>query len=176
MDSNAAQPFRINPAGDTPVFESEYGDRYQLVASEGKVIAVQVTEPAVLPTGGLKQLITPHPGIPCTPGMCLVYVRETYDIGPKYPSATEGWNASTYKHTDQNFPADAWVPVWFSLSDNPAGHVALRQPDGSIWSASDPTQTSPVHHTSLEDIEQYYGGRLTYLGWTEDIEGVRVIS
>lgn len=123
-----------------------------------------------------RQLITPNPRIECTPGMCLVYVRETFSIGPKHPSATTGWNASVRKHKDYHFPSDAWVPVWFSLSDNPNGHVALRQPDGSIWSASSPVSTMPVHHTSLEDIQSYYGGRLTYLGWTEDIEGVPVID
>lgn len=122
------------------------------------------------------QLITPNPVIPCTPGMCLEYVRETFGIGPKYPSATAGWEASPTQHTDQNFPADAWVPVWFSLSDNPNGHVALRQPDGSIWSSSNPTSTIPMHHTSLWGIQSYYGDKLTYLGWTEDIEGTRIMN
>lgn len=120
------------------------------------------------------QLITPNPNIPCTPGLCLVYVRETFGVGPKYPTATAGWNASNHKHPDQNFPEGDWVPVWFSLNDDPDGHVALRQPDGSIWSSSSPTATKPVHHQSLDAIEKYYGGRLNYLGWTNDIEGAIV--
>lgn len=123
-----------------------------------------------------KQLITPNPNISCTPGMCLVYVRETFGIGPKYPTAFEGWNASTFKHTDQAFPDSAWVPLWFSLVDNPGGHVVLRQPDGSVWSASSPTETQPVHHASIEDLQSYYGGRLTYLGWTEDIEDIKIVQ
>lgn len=122
------------------------------------------------------QLITPNPQIQCTPGMCLVYVRETFGIGPKHPSATIGWDASLRKHKDRRFPDNAWVPVWFSLSSDPNGHVALRQPDGSIWSSSSPTATSPVHHASLEAIQSYYGGRLTYLGWTEDIEDIPVVE
>lgn len=122
------------------------------------------------------QFITPNPAIPCQPGWCLEYVRETFGIGPKYPTAIDGWNASGYKHLDQNIPDGVWVPLWFSLSDNPAGHVVLRQPDGSIWSASSPTATTPVHHTSITDLMSYYGGRLTYLGWTEDVEGVPVVS
>jgi len=121
------------------------------------------------------QLITPNPEISCSPGICLVYVRETYRIGPKYPTATSGWDASIYKHQDKSFPENMWVPVWFSLADNPAGHVALRQPDGSIWSASDPTADKPVHHSSLEDMEQYFNGRLEYLGWTEDVEDEPVV-
>jgi hypothetical protein len=126
--------------------------------------------------GVTTQHITPNPEIPCTPGWCLVYVRETFGIGPKYPTATAGWNASTYKHTDQNFPNNTWVPVWFSLSDNPDGHVVLRQPDGSIWSASSPTATTPVHHASLTELERYYGNRLNYLGWTEDLEDTLIMN
>lgn len=122
------------------------------------------------------QLITPNPNIACTPGWCLVYVRETFGVGPKYPTASAGWKASGRRHKDKNFPKDAWVPIWFSLSDDPAGHVALRQPDGSIWSSSHPTARTPVHHPSFKDLLSYYGGRLTYLGWTEDIEGVLVVG
>lgn len=123
------------------------------------------------------QLITPNPNIACTPGWCLVYVRETFGIGPKYPTAIAGWNGSSYKHQDQNFPAGVSVPIWFSLDDNPAGHVALLQPDGSVWSSSSPTSTIPVHHPSLASIINYYGGhRLNYLGWTEDIEGVQIMN
>ena len=121
------------------------------------------------------QLIVPNPRIQCTPGLCLVFVRETFSIGPKYPTASEAWQASTRKHIDAEFP-DAWVPVWFSLDDEPAGHVALREPDGTIWSSSHPSATEPVHHESLMDIENYYRGRLHYLGWTEDIEDVAVVS
>jgi hypothetical protein len=123
----------------------------------------------------LTQVTIPNPDIPCTPGWCLVYVRETFGIGPKHPTATAGWQASNSKHADRNFP-NAWVPVWFSLSDEPAGHVALRQPDGSIWSSSHPTRKRPIHHDSLEDILSYYGKRMTYLGWTEDLEGRPVVQ
>jgi len=124
----------------------------------------------------LNQLITPNPNIDCTPGWCLVYVRETFGIAAKYPTATAGWEASKLQHTDQNFPENLWVPIWFSLSNNPAGHVALLAPDRSVWSASHPMRTSPVHHSSIQDTISYYGNRLTYLGWTEDIEDELVVG
>jgi hypothetical protein len=122
------------------------------------------------------QLITPNPNITCTPGECLVYVQDTFGVAPKYSTASAAWDASNYKHTDQNFFDGVWVPVWFSLQNNPDGHVALRQPDGSIWSASSPTDTTPIHHSSLADIESYYGSNLTYLGWTEDVEDTPVVD
>lgn len=122
------------------------------------------------------QLIIPNPNINCSPGMCLEYVRKTFSLAAKFPSATAGWNASNYQHADRDFPEGIWLPLWFSLSDNPDGHVVLRQPDGSIWSASSPTAATPVHHDSIEDLQNYYNGRLQYLGWTEDIEDVLVVE
>ena len=122
------------------------------------------------------QRINPNPNIACVPGECLVYVRETFGIGPKYPTATAGWRASAYKHRNQKFPEDMWVPLWFKLKDNPDGHVVLRQPDGSIWSVSNPTATTPMHHATLDDLESYYSGRLIYRGWTEDVEAILVIE
>ncbi len=122
------------------------------------------------------QLITPNPDVPCTPGLCLVYVQSTFNIGAKYPSAIAAWNASQTQHTDYDFPDNVWVAVWFSLSNNEFGHVALRAPDGSIYSSSHPTSTTPTHHDSLIALELYYGGRLQYLGWTEDVEDVKVIG
>lgn len=129
-----------------------------------------------------QQLITPNPNVPCTPNMCLQYVRQAAGIGAKYPSAIAGWNASPTQHRDQDFPANGWVPVWFTLTDNQYGHVVWRQPDGSIWSTSSPTSSIPVHHAGLDALIKYYGKdaqgriRLGYLGWTEDVEGKSVIK
>ena len=122
------------------------------------------------------QLIIPNPTIPCTPGMCLVYVQDAFSIAPKYPTALASWEASAYRHMDSDFPQDAWVPLWFSVRDNAGGHVVIRQPDGSVWSASDPDATVPVHHASLRELVDYYSGRLTYLGWTEDVEDTLVLE
>lgn len=123
------------------------------------------------------QLVTPTPNISCTPGECLVYVQRTFSISAKYPTAIAAWNASTNKHQDQNWPA-LWFPVWFSVNGNPAGHVALHAPDHSIYSSSSPTSNTPVHHSSLAAMQQYWvkGTLLKYLGWTEDVEGTLVIK
>jgi hypothetical protein len=70
------------------------------------------------------------------------------------------------------------VPVWFSLATEPAGHVALRTPDGSVYSSSDANTSTPHHHPSLDDLISYYaaGNPLTYLGWTEDVASYPVIA
>jgi hypothetical protein len=148
-------------------------DMLRALLSQNHIDTLHVLTPTTEASG---QLITPNPDIACMPGMCLAYVKDAFGVTPKYPTAIAGWEASKRKHSNKDFPSDVWVPVWFSLTNNPNGHVAIRQPDGSIWSASHPTRTTPVHHSSLADIERYYNGRLTYLGWTEDVEDTLVIG
>jgi hypothetical protein len=126
-----------------------------------------------------KQLRTPNPNIPCKPGWCLQYVREAFGIYPGvYPSATAGWANAQYKHPGELPPRGVWTPLWFFMEDEPLGHVVLSAPDGSLYSTSDPS-TVPHHHSSLADLMGYYaywGLPLTYLGWSEDIERVRVVE
>jgi len=124
------------------------------------------------------QAITPNPNIPCKPGWCLEYVNNVFDVSVRYGSATAAWNGSTTKHWNFDFPVDVWFPVWFSLAHEPNGHVALMAPDGSVYSTTDPYGFTPRHHPNLDDlIRAYsYNNPLTYLGWTEDVEGTLVIT
>lgn len=123
----------------------------------------------------MKQLVQVTPNITCKPGMCLQYVRETFNIKtPVYGSAHENWDNLKFKHQDKNFP-DVYVPVWFSLKTDNNWHVALRAPDGKIYSTSTPKKTTPTIHDSLDAIIKFYGDDgLVYLGWSEDIETVRI--
>jgi hypothetical protein len=126
-----------------------------------------------------KQTITPNPNIPAEEGMCLQYVRQTFNLPVRYGSATEAWNNSASKHTDRNFPAGVAHPVWYGLASNVNGHVVLRMADGSVYSTSDYNPNPVHHHPSLADLEAYYakyGVPLTYRGWTEDVAGYTVIA
>ena len=124
------------------------------------------------------QIVTPNPNIPCQPGWCLQYVRQAFGLPARHPTATAAWEASASKHRDRNFPAGVWHPVWFSLANEPAGHVALRAPNGKVYSTSD-LGTVPHEHLDLSDLMNYYARydmTLTYLGWTEDVAGYPVIT
>jgi hypothetical protein len=124
------------------------------------------------------QTITPNPHIPCKPGWCLAYVNEAFGVPKLYGTATGAWLGSATQHRDYDFPDGVWVPLWFALAGEPAGHVVLRAPDGSVFSTSD-LSTTPHHHPDLDDLIRYYahyGMALTYLGWTEDVEGTPVMS
>lgn len=126
----------------------------------------------------MKQTITPTPIIPATGGWCLQYVRQAFGLPAKYASATEAWEQSTSKHRDRNFPAGLWVPVWYGIDVEPLGHVVLLAPDGSCYSTSDYSGW-PVHHASLEALEEFYakyGMILQYRGWTEDVASYTVIE
>lgn len=124
------------------------------------------------------QLIKPNPNIWCQPGMCLQYVRQTFDLPIRYGSATEAWNKATTPHADRDFPSGVDHPVWYGLVKNPLGHVVLRMADGSVYSTSDNTNI-PHHHPSLEHLEAYYAHYdmpLFYRGWSEDVAGFPVIN
>jgi hypothetical protein len=125
------------------------------------------------------QLITPNPNIDCRPGWCLEYVRRSYGLAARYPTAIDAWNASASKHRDWNFPAGVWIPLWFTVKGVPAGHVVLRAPDGRIYSTTTPNRYTPTIHPNLADLERVYaagGVPLTYQGWTEDVAGTRVVA
>lgn len=120
----------------------------------------------------------PNPFVWCQPGWCLAYVKDAFGTEAVYPSATAAWNASPTKHRDWDFPSGVAVPVWFHMPTEPLGHVALRMPDGSVYSTSDPINRAK-HHPNMQhllDYYAYYGMPLNYLGWTEDVEGQTVIT
>lgn len=126
----------------------------------------------------MKQLITPTPWIPATGGWCLQYVRQAYGLPARYASATEAWEQSESKHRDRNFPPGLWTPVWYDIDIEPLGHVVLLAPDGRVYSTSDYSGW-PVIHASLADLEAfyaYYGMKLIYRGWTEDVAGYAVMD
>lgn len=125
------------------------------------------------------QRITPNPYIPAKSGWCLQYVRQAFDLPAAYPTATAAWNASKSQHRDRNYPKGVWFPVWWSIDGVPAGHVALVDPRGRVFSTSDLDPT-PIHiHPNVADVENYYarhGLTLRYRGWTEDVAGYTVIA
>jgi hypothetical protein len=126
-----------------------------------------------------KQLRAPDVHKPCIPGYCLTYVQDVFGVPAKEPSALADWNNNTYNHANSNFPDGVAVPIWFSGKHGVLkqfGHVAVRMPDGSVWSCSHPTSNEPMHFDSIDSLNQYYSYQLIYLGWTEDVEDVRVIE
>ena len=109
-------------------------------------------------------------------GRCLAFVRGCLGIGPKYATALSAW-----KHAEHQHPGDAdpptGVPVYWSAAKagpfKGAGHVALSLGHGLVRSTAWP-KSGRIGTVSIDDLTRAWGR--TYLGWSEDLNGVRVYS
>lgn len=101
-------------------------------------------------------------------GYCLVYARSVFGVGSKWATAALAWANASYKHTG-NPPNDASVPVWFKYGKD--GHVAVSVPGKGVYSTT--AQGVKVFKTVAECASYV---KATYLGWSEDINGVRVVQ
>ena len=108
-------------------------------------------------------------------GYCLWWVQQAFGTPHRFNAAIDEWKANTLNHKEKP-PKGLWTPIFFTMRGVPAGHVAISAPDGSIYSTSSPHSLVPVHHKNMQDLLNYYGGKLTYLGWSEDIGGERVVA
>lgn len=112
-------------------------------------------------------------------GWCLKYVQDAYHTDHISPTATADWNRQPAKHYDLP-PLGITVPVYFSLGNEPAGHIAIRLDDG--WVASSTlvgVHSKPYYHKTLDDLIAVYGrynGGCTYLGWGEYVGSVQVVK
>lgn len=98
-------------------------------------------------------------------GLCLVFVRTALGIPALYPSAIAAWNGATKRHTGNGTPP-AGAPVFWS--SRTFGHIALSVGGGRILS-SDILRRGHVDEVPIGTIAARWG--LTYLGWTEDLNG-----
>lgn len=119
----------------------------------------------------MEQLKSPNLAVVGQPEECLVYVREVFGVGAKYPTATTGWNGTQYKHAGEQPPTDVSVPVWFSWQKD--GHVAVSVPGKGIYSTS---AKGDKVFPNIQALLSFMGGGVKYLGWSEDVDGVRVVQ
>lgn len=126
-----------------------------------------------------RQLVTPNIDVYAQLGMCLNYVQRAYGSGWAGSYALDGWARNSYNHEDWNIPSGMYVPIWFQGYWNGVnyGHVAIYK-DGVVYSSPwrKANAAANVHDTlgSIADVERIY--RMTYIGWSEDIGGTRVIE
>lgn len=89
-------------------------------------------------------------------------------------SAYDGWEFAKKKHPTSSFVGiPAGVPVWWKGGSHGDGHVAISAGNGKIWS-TDILRTGRYDHVDGLLIQQKWG--LTFLGWSEDINGVTVYT
>lgn len=121
------------------------------------------------------QVKRPNTTVPAPPGWCLKYVQDAFGTRWAGPTASAAWTLAKHRHANSKFPASVFVPVFFHMQNVPEGHVAIRTPSGHYWSASD-HDNAPDYHPTLKHLLDFYGGRLTLRGWSEDLNGDRVVK
>lgn len=103
-------------------------------------------------------------------GYCLKWVRTCWGVGSLYGSAIEAWNGARKKHPgDRNPPTGA--PCFYR--GGTYGHIVVFRERGSSKIRSTDCQTAGrVSNDALSWPERTWGQ--TYLGWTEDLNGVEL--
>lgn len=102
-------------------------------------------------------------------GYCLRFVRgEAWQIGSLYASAIEAWNAARHKHPGDRSPPIG-APCFYSGGQY--GHIVIWR-GGSKMRSTDCTTAGDVSNADIDWPVRAWGD--TYLGWTEDLNGVRL--
>lgn len=107
-------------------------------------------------------------------GMCLREVRECYAVAALYPDAATAWHQAERKHREtdpRKIPRG--VPVFWTGGSGGFGHVAIATgwSMGRCWS-TDILRPGWFDKVPIELIGSKWDMRL--VGWTEDLNGVRV--
>ena len=131
-----------------------------------------------------QQLVAPRLWTVDYPGFCHRFSRHFFNAPWGYSSAWEAWEATEYKHgPEEPLPTDAAVLLWYShlgtYGDPPRydnwGHVTPHVPGVGIYSSPSTKLGSPAGQEIYETIAQVERRfSATYVGWSEDINGLRV--
>ncbi len=112
-------------------------------------------------------------------GWCLATVRAAFSSPYSGPSAWSGWSDyCQFKHADRNWPVGVYFPIWFSGYGG-LGHVAIAfiNSNGSMNIWTSPFNHVPYFYTGYNSVDTLASGYgVTYVGWSEDIAGQRIIE
>lgn len=124
-----------------------------------------------------------HPNLQQTDltGYCLRFTRNAFGIGSKYEYAWLNWQSSKTRHTDA-LPNVA-VPVWFTWTGTIDG-IHRNWGDVAIWVPGRGVFGTPLKgggnsnrwDASVQARAAAIGGGAQYVGWTEDINDVKVVE
>jgi hypothetical protein len=120
------------------------------------------------------QLVQPDLNATGRIGFCLEYASRNVFHNPQGgTNAWAAWNATQFKHLDQNFP-DVSILCWFSFYQAGVnlGHVVVYVPGQGFYSSPWQTGTSHAILGSISEVERIYGAK--YVGWSEDILNLKV--
>jgi len=111
-------------------------------------------------------------------GLCLKFTRTCFNVAAMQNASPAGgyallaWQRAKYKHGVGAKRPPAGVPVFFDQLGR-YGHVAVSAGNGNCYTTDYP-EPNRIALVPIVAIERGWGCR--YLGWSEDINGVRVWS
>jgi hypothetical protein len=113
------------------------------------------------------------------PYRCLDFATRVFNVPNKYDFAWQAWSNAQYRHPTSESLPDVPVPVWFEwtgLVDNVRanwGHVAVWFPGKGVLSSPFSINQKQQWFDTPQKLITYLGSG-SYVGWSEDINGVRI--
>lgn len=104
---------------------------------------------------------------------CLWWVRMLYKIPAAAPTAVAAWDAVAVEHRHGWYNPPAGVPVFWTGGSQGAGHVALSDGQGGVWS-TDIGGRGTVTRVPISRIHAVWG--LSYAGWASTLNGMTVYA
>lgn len=131
------------------------------------------------------QVATPNVNVPAYSGWCLQYVDDGVNAPNRQPSAQASWEYAKrtgVAHENQEPPNNVWVPVYYSINSGiyaGLGHVAWYYSDGKTTKIYDSEYGSgrrSVPYGGGAELIQFMGYQMSYLGWSEAVDGKRMVE
>lgn len=132
-----------------------------------------------------KQKVTPNINVPGVSGGCLAYVDDGVNPPKRQPTAQVSWKYAVdtkVAHPGEEPPLNVWVPVYYSIDNGPwagYGHVAWFYSNGKetlIYDSEFGCGNRTVPYSGGADLFNYMGWKMTYLGWSEVVDGLRIVE
>ena len=137
-----------------------------------------------------KQLIIPLIATQAIASYCLKYVDDSLSVKQETRTANaqiahDKAKENNWVHEDQNFPKNLWFVMFWSIDNGDyagLGHIALAYIDDA---GNMQIHDSEVHrgarqpYNSLEELENWFGSvgtKMTFLGWSEGVDNVKIID
>lgn len=131
------------------------------------------------------QMVTPNVNVPGYSGGCLQYVDDGVNPPSRQPTAQASWNyavSTGVAHPNEEPPNNVWVPVYYSIDNGRwagYGHVAWFFSDGKttkIYDSEYGAGVRSVPYSSGAELFQHMGWKMRYYGWSEAVDGLRVVK
>lgn len=128
-------------------------------------------------------LVPPRLWVTARPGWCLQYAQSVFNAPVMHETAWIAWQNQQFRHGPSEPLPGVPVLLWFShwATYNGVymnwGHVAVLVPGDAIYSSPSTPLGSPPsfeRYGTIQEVERRFSS--TYVGWSEDINGLRVAA